>query len=47
MATVVGTAVFVGTSPLTFITGTLGQSAEHLVVHPFRDTFQRPIGATR
>lgn len=46
VATVVGAAVWVVTSPLTAVTGTIGEAGQTLVVEPFATTFFRCLGCT-
>lgn len=43
-ATVVGTGLFVVTSPFTIVTGNDKAAADALVVQPGRATFVRPLG---
>jgi hypothetical protein len=44
VATVLGSAVFIGALPLAAITGSVKRTANTLVVHPGKATFTRPIG---
>jgi ABC-type molybdate transport system permease subunit len=44
VGTVVGTAVFVVTSPFSALGGNIGEAAETLVVEPAQYTFVRPLG---
>lgn len=45
-ATVVGTVVWVVTSPVTAITGTIGEAGQTLVLEPGAATFYRCLGCT-
>ena len=44
VATVVGTALFVGTLPLSALGGNTGEAGKLLVVKPAKTTFTRPLG---
>lgn len=44
-ATVLGSAVFIVGLPFTIPTGSVGLSAQKLIVEPFKFTFTRPIGS--
>lgn len=46
VATVVGAVVWVVTSPLTIVTGTIGEAGQTLVVDPFATTFYRCLGCS-
>lgn len=46
VATVVGAVVWVVTSPLTAVTGTIGEAGQTLVVDPFATTFYRCLGCS-
>lgn len=46
VATAVGAVVWVVTSPLTAITGTIGEAGQTLVIDPFATTFYRCLGCT-
>lgn len=47
VATVVGTAVFIISSPFSAAGGNLGQAADALVVGPAKATFVRCLGCTK
>ena len=44
VATVLGTAVFIASLPLTLPTGSVKQAAKKLVAEPAKYTFVRPLG---
>jgi len=46
VATVFGAAIWVVTSPLTAVTGTIGEAGQVLVVDPFATTFYRCLGCS-
>lgn len=46
ISTVVGSALFVVTLPVTLPTGTVGEAGATLVGDPFMDTFMRCLGCT-
>jgi len=46
IATIVGAVVFVVTSPITALTGTIGEAGQTLVVEPALTTFYRCLGCT-
>lgn len=43
-ATILGAAAFLATLPFAALTGTVEQTADALVVEPYRFTFERPVG---
>ncbi len=43
-AVVIGTAVFIVALPFSIPSGSVGYTAQVLIVEPFKFTFQRPIG---
>jgi len=45
-ATILGAVVWVVTSPLTAVTGTIGEAGQTLVVDPFATTFYRCLGCS-
>ena len=47
VATIVGTAVFIVSSPFSAAGGNLGQAADTLVVGPAKATFVRCLGCTK
>jgi hypothetical protein len=46
VATVLGAAIWVVTSPLTAVTGTIGEAGKTLVLEPFATTFVRCLGCS-
>ena len=44
VAIVIGTALFIVSSPFSVMTGTLGDSADSFIMEPIRFTFKRPFG---
>jgi len=46
VATAVGSGVFIGSLPLTFVTQTWRPAMQSLVMEPVRFTFTRPLGDT-
>lgn len=46
IGTAVGTAFFVVTLPITFVTGTVGEAGMSLVIEPASNTFVRCLGCT-
>lgn len=44
--TAIGTGAFLASLPVTYVNGTSRQTAEDLVMKPFRFTFQRPLGSS-